>query len=274
MLHTARALQRACGVEPLPAGSTNGRSAARSSTAIPIESGGADSGIRRASCSSSGHGAVLAAESGVRDGEFLVAIDVQAGRRGEGAEAKIRMASLVEREWLVPSHTETVHEFDRESGRVRAFRRESYGALVLAEHRSHSIPERLPPSCARLMPTRGWSDADEQLARRLRFAAMALEMPALLERATAGRTGWTDIDLAAHLTWEERQRVDRDAPLRLAVPSGRSHAIDYHADGTVVGIRQAAGALRVGRDAARRPAAGASPPLLLAPNGRPVQTHA
>src|SRR5450756_426600 len=43
----------------------------------------------------SGHGAVLGRESGVRDAEFIVAVDVQAGRRGEAAEATIRMASAI-----------------------------------------------------------------------------------------------------------------------------------------------------------------------------------
>jgi ATP-dependent helicase HrpB len=48
----------------------------------------------------SGHGAVLGRESGVRDAEFLVAVDVQAGRRGEIGEATIRMASAIDPEWL------------------------------------------------------------------------------------------------------------------------------------------------------------------------------
>ncbi|MEO8074931.1 MAG: hypothetical protein ABI818_01300, partial [Acidobacteriota bacterium] len=38
----------------------------------------------------SGHGAAVAAESGVRDGEYLLALDVQAGRRGDASEARIR----------------------------------------------------------------------------------------------------------------------------------------------------------------------------------------
>ena len=64
----------------------------------------------------SGHGAVVGSESGVREGEFLVALDVTAGRRGEGSEARIRMASLVDREWLAPTETRLEHAFDAESG--------------------------------------------------------------------------------------------------------------------------------------------------------------
>ena len=36
--------------------------------------------------------------------------------------------------------------------------------------RSHSIRQRLPPSVREAYAARGWSDADDQLARRLRFA--------------------------------------------------------------------------------------------------------
>ncbi len=272
VLHTARALQRACGVEPLPGGLDERAFRRAVFHGYPDRAGRRRQRDSPRILLSSGHGAVLAAESGVRDGEFLVAIDVQAGRRGEGAEAKIRMASLVEREWLVPSHTERVHEFDRESGRVRAFRREYYGALVLAEHAVAFDPAAAAALVREAYAARGWSDADDQLARRLRFASMALEMPALLERATAGQNRLDDIDLAAHLTWEERQRVDRDAPLRLAVPSGRSHAIDYHADGTVsvsVKLQELFGL-------AETPCAGPRQEpillVLLAPNGRPVQS--
>ena len=73
---------------------------------------------------SSGHGAVVGPESGVRDGEFLVALDVMAGRSGEGAEARIRMASAVERSWLEPTHTVVEHLLDPENGSVRAVSRE------------------------------------------------------------------------------------------------------------------------------------------------------
>ena len=220
----------------------------------------------------SGHGAALSAESGVRDGEFVVAIDVQAARRGEGAEAQIRMASLVEREWLVPSRTETTHEFDREAGRVRAFKREYYGAIVLAEHQVAPDPESAAALLRDAYGDRGWTDADEQLARRIRFSGLPLDMPELLARATAGRIALAEVELAAHLTWEEQQRLDRAAPPRLAVPSGRTHALEYHADGTVsasVKLQELFGLAETPRIGPRL-----EPVLLLllAPNARPVQT--
>jgi ATP-dependent helicase HrpB len=230
----------------------------------------------------SGHGAVLSAESGVRDGDFVAAIDVRAAPRGEGGpghrslgeggEAKIRMASLVEREWLRPSRTETTHEFDREAGRVRAFRRDYYGAIVLAEHHLTPDPETAAAVLRDAYVERGWTAADEQLARRFRFAGLPLDITTLLARATEGRTELAQVSLAAHLTWDEQQRLDRAAPPRLGVPSGRTHALEYHADGTLsasVKLQELFGLAETPRIGPRQ-----EPVLLLllAPNARPVQT--
>src|SRR5438093_2585301 len=82
----------------------------------------------------SGTGAVISEESGVRDGEFLVALDVQAPVARAGGDAplrtpgatrrpaqrpapaistaRIRLASRVEREWLNPTASDIVHRFD------------------------------------------------------------------------------------------------------------------------------------------------------------------
>ena len=71
---------------------------------------------------------MIGQESGVRDGEFMLALDVQAGPRGERSEARIRIASIVEREWLMPTSVDDAHEVDG-SGVVRARWREKYGEL-------------------------------------------------------------------------------------------------------------------------------------------------
>ena len=47
-----------------------------------------------------GHGAVIGRESGVHDAEWLIALDVTAGRGTTNTEAIIRVASRVEPEWL------------------------------------------------------------------------------------------------------------------------------------------------------------------------------
>jgi ATP-dependent helicase HrpB len=175
----------------------------------------------------SGHGAVLGRDSGVRDAEFLVAVDVQAapavvkapprpafakasaGQAGEQAtEATIRMASAIDAEWLrhgphgSSSHglhglhgSRMVHEFDAASGRVRATEREYYGEIVIVER--HAAVD--PAIAARLLAdgyrVRGWSDDDTQLLRRLRFAGIAVDIDELLLAAAAGRRSIAEIDL-------------------------------------------------------------------------------
>ena len=272
VLQTARALQRTIGLETDP-GRLDERAFRRA-----VFHGYADRVGRRRQPGSprvllaSGHGAVLSPESGVRDGDFVVAIDAQAGRRGDVAEARIRMASLVDREWLAASRTVTSHELDRDVRRVRAFRRDYYGAIVLAEHQ---VAPDLEVAAALLRDAyieQGWPVADEQLARRLRFAGVPLDMAELLTRATAGQTELAAVDLGGHLTWDERQRLERGAPERLAVPSGRTHALEYRADGTVsasVKLQDLFGLAETPRIGPRQ-----EPVLLLllAPNARPVQT--
>ena len=272
LLQTARALQRTVGVGQ-PGAALDERAFRRAVfCAYP------DRVARRRQPGSprvllaSGHGAVLSSESGVRDGDFMVAIDVQAGAPGEGAEARIRIASVVDREWLVPSRRATLHEFDRQAGRVRAFSRDYYGAIVMAERQVTPDAAEAAALLREAYTARGWTAGDEQLARRIRFAELPLEPSTLLERATAGQTALNDVQLAAHLTWDERQRLDRFAPERLTVPSGRTHALEYHADGKVsasVKLQELFGLAETPRIGLKQ-----EPVLLrlLAPNGRPVQT--
>jgi ATP-dependent helicase HrpB len=143
---------------------------------------------------------------------------------------------------------------------------------VLAEHQVAPDPEAAAALLRDAYLGRGCPDADEQLARRLRFADVPLDMTELLARATAGQTELAAVDLTEHLTWDERRRLDSGAPERLAVPSGRTHALEYHADGTVsasVKLQELFGLAETPRIGPRQ-----EPVLLLllAPNARPVQT--
>jgi ATP-dependent helicase HrpB len=74
------------------------------------------------------------------------------------------------------------------------------------------------------------------------------------------------------LEWIVRQQLERLAPRRFTAPSGRSHALDYRSDGIVtlsVKLQELFGL-------AESPRIGPHHEplliLLLAPNGRPVQT--
>jgi ATP-dependent helicase HrpB len=123
---------------------------------------------------SSGAGAVIGQESGVRDGEFLIALDVHApaGRASADAEARIRLASRVEREWLKPTSSEIAHRFDHSSGTVKAARIERYDALVLSEHAIAPDPDVAAQLLAEAWLERGPRGDDERLLRRLRFAGL------------------------------------------------------------------------------------------------------
>jgi ATP-dependent helicase HrpB len=228
----------------------------------------------------SGHGATLAAESGVRDSEYLVAIDVVAadpawrpgaGRDSAAVEARIRMASAVERGWLEPTSTRVEHRFDAEAGIVRAFEQELYDRLVLAERPVEPDAEQAARLLARAFVNRGLSDDDRQLVHRMRFAGLAVDVPGLVQRACAGRRALNEVTIAAALGHRDRADLDRMAPVVLPLPSGRHARLDYSQDGLVkaaVKLQELFGLADSPRLGPNRTPVQFS---LLAPNGRPVQ---
>ncbi len=220
---------------------------------------------------SSGHGGALAPESGVTGAEFLVALDVQAGRRGEGSEARIRLASAIDRDWLRPTDSRVEHVFDPASGTVRASARDYYGGVVLSEHPVSPDPSMAAQLLARAYLDRGFIEDDERLVRRLAFAGVELDTSALVAEAAQGCRSLDEIDLAGRLPRGVRHDLDRLAPTHLQVPSGRSHRLDYERDGSVamsVKLQELFGLADTPAIGPRR-----EPVLLrlLAPSGRPVQ---
>ena len=217
----------------------------------------------------SGHGAVLGRESGVRDAEFVVAIDAQAGRRGESSEALIRIASAIDPEWLQQTDVRLEHEIV--NGRVRATERSYYGAIVLVERPAVPDPLDAAALLADAYRSRGWRDADWQLLRRLRFAQIDLDPYSVLSRAAQGKRALDEIDLRDGLEWSTSRQLERGAPEALPVPSGRTATLEYHEDGSVtaaVKLQELFGLAESPRLGPRQ-----EPVVfeLLAPNGRPVQ---
>jgi ATP-dependent helicase HrpB len=217
----------------------------------------------------SGAGAVVASESGVRDGEFLVALDVRTLPRADAAA--IRVASLVEREWLRPTSSDVVHRFDSAAGVVKALFLDRYDALVLAERPTAADPEIAAPLLANAWLERGPADGDRQLLRRLRFAGRTLDVEEAVRSAARHATSIDDLQLARVLPADVLRALDRDAPETLAVPSGRTVRLEYGEDGSVsasVKLQELFGLGETPRVGPRR-----EPVLLalLAPNGRPVQ---
>ena len=255
-----------------------------------------------------GHGAVMGRESGVRDGEWLVALDVTAGmvrltadatssgalrtgkvasgfpvRRslGEGGsraaaalptEAMVRSACRIEPEWLTPTRSEVLHSIDPTTGVVRAHATDWYDALVLRER-----PVPVDPSVAAPLLAQAWLDRDrdpdtERLLRRAAFAGQSLDLHGLAAAAAIQSKSFKDLDIVAQLPWVTRQAIDRDAPDTLTVPSGRSMRMEYAAEGTVsvsVKLQELFGLAETPRLGPKK-----TPVTfhLLAPNARPVQT--
>ena len=218
-----------------------------------------------------GHGAVLARESGVREAEYVIALDVMAGRRGAASEATIRLAVAIERMWLEPTRSEVIHELHAGSGRVRAVERRFYDALILDERPADTDPVQVAAILADAYLAQGRSVPDERLMRRLAFAGMGRSWDSLIRAAAAGCGALDEIDPAAQLSWADRRELDRLAPDTLTVPSGRAVTLDYQADGSIVaGVK-----LQELFGLAETPRVGpASAPVLFelrAPNGRAVQ---
>ncbi|MCC7417033.1 MAG: ATP-dependent helicase HrpB [Acidobacteria bacterium] len=212
----------------------------------------------------SGAGATLATGSGVVEGEFLVAVDI--------SSSKVRIASLVEREWLAPTTTDVVHRFDRASGSVKAIEIDRYGALPIAERGIAADAEIAARMLADVWLARGPSDADRTLLRRMAFSGRDVDLPALAARAAAGARSIDDVQIGAAVEPDVRRALEREAPVSLLVPSGRQVPLVYGDDGSVsasVKLQEMFGLAETPRVGMRR-----EPVLLvlLAPNGRPVQT--
>ncbi|MFL6248014.1 MAG: ATP-dependent RNA helicase [Thermoanaerobaculia bacterium] len=143
---------------------------------------------------SSGTGAMLTRESGMHAGEFLVALDVSGGQ-----EALVRIASVVERDWLTPTHEDVIHTI-KENGQVRATKRLWYDQLLLRE--INVAPD--PLESHRLTEEWKRANVDPELVRRIAFAG------------------------------GDERRVHQLAPERIDLPSGRTAKLTYQEDGSVI----------------------------------------
>jgi ATP-dependent helicase HrpB len=221
----------------------------------------------------SGTGARLGRESGVRESELLIALEIAGGVAGVAGEPLARMASRVERAWLDGVTSETVHRFDDASGTVRAVRVDRYDQLVLGERPVPAEPEAAAPLLAEALAKRGLGEAGERLERRLRLAALGADLAALARAACIGRTSLPALDdPESWLDAATRAKLERLAPERLPLPSGRTAALEYREDGSVfaaVKLQELFGLAETPRIGPR-----GEPVVfeLLAPNGRPVQT--
>jgi HrpA-like RNA helicase len=199
-------------------------------------------------------------------------LEVVAAERDGVAQAQIRRASAVDRDWVRPLSTAVEHWFDAEAGRVRAARIERYDAIVLTEQ---PIRPEADPAAALLAAAwleRGADRAVTQLLHRARFAGRDLDLPALARAAALTATSLDDIDVTGQLPYDLRRTLDSAAPTELALPSGRSARLDYSEDGTVTASVKLQELFGLAESPALGPNRVPVTFYLLAPNGRPVQT--
>ena len=220
----------------------------------------------------SGHGAIVGRESGVHDAEWLIALDVTAGRSGAATEAIIRVASRIEPEWLQPTRN-TVEQEINDAGVVKAREVDWYDDLVLAERPLGTNVDITAAVLAAAWLERGPDKHSRRLIERLKFAGLDIDVADFIFAAAANARRVQDIVFSEdQLPWDVRRRLAREAPAALTVPSGRSMPIEYASDGTVsvaVKLQELFGLGETPRIGPRQI------PItlhLLAPNGNPVQT--
>jgi ATP-dependent helicase HrpB len=245
-------------------------------------------------------GIVLGEESVVREAELFVAVELEGGDRRARGEARVRLASAVERGWLreafpasLGRSVETV--FDPERERVVERRRLSFEDLVLEEAVSVEVDRAAAGEvlslAARRDPRRAARVGDTEEALLLRLAFLGRWLPelgvpndveAVLADAVAslcqGRRSFAEVRardlrgaILGGLSYPQRQALEREAPSHLRLPGGRMAEIVYERD------KPPAAAARIqevfGLTATPLLAAGrvALVLQLLAPNRRPVQ---
>ncbi len=195
-------------------------------------------------------GVRLADESGVLDGNLFLCLEVDHGR----AESLVRCASSVERGWLPRKHLTIRDEmfFDESEERVSARRRVYWEDLLLEESSAGKLDlERASgvlADAARKHWARVISGLDAAVldfvtrVRCLHSWAPELNLPdlhdaqlhELMPVLCQGRRSFAELRQAPWLeaikglmSYEHVQAVQREAPERLTVPSGRSIQLRY-----------------------------------------------
>ena len=202
---------------------------------------------------SSGTGATLAREIDDGNGEFLVILDITGDL--------VRNARAIEREWLSPTSREVVHEWD--GHRVRAIERSWYGAILL--HEQNVAPDAA--EAERILAQH--AKPDPLLARRVAFAELDVDWPALIANVVVGKRTLDDVHI--ELPFPLKRKLDELAPLTIPLPSGRSAKLDYRDDGSIVAsakLQELFGLAESPRIGPRRTPVTFA---LLSPSGRPVQ---
>jgi ATP-dependent helicase HrpB len=212
---------------------------------------------------SGGQGGQLSPRSGVRDAEFLVAVNMAGGRQGDG---RIHAASSVSRELLEEIFGPRLAwrrrvEWDREQERVTACEERLLEAVPLAVRpvaaENGEVLTALLSGIRLLGPEAlNWTASAVQLTRRIDFLgrtfpeqawpdcseeALLADLENWLAPFLAGvrsRSDLARIDLrpalVARLDWQQQRLLEKLAPTHLDVPSGHRVPLEYPPEGPPV----------------------------------------
>ncbi len=218
---------------------------------IAARRGAMDGAFRLAS----GQGARITGVDPLAKAPLLAVADLEIA----GTEARIRMAAPIERAVLEARFPERLRReegaaFDARTGAVLARRRLRFGPLVLEESPlPQADPAAMAAALAEAVASRGlrdlpWNEAARQTRARIGWMrqvegedwpdltdeVLITSVGEWLEPHLAGLTRLQELaalDLAqillGPLPWEARRALDQALPARLALPAGRSAAIDY-----------------------------------------------
>ncbi len=213
------------------------------------------SGDRERGVMVGGRGVRLSPTSAVQDGDLYLAVELDAGRAGERAEAEVRLATRLDPAWLDPAlmHTRVESGFDPRTERVGAWKRRYFLDLLLEESQAALTGELAASAlaaAARQDPARALplteSDVEQLIARLrcLRAWIPQLAVPEItdswiledLESYAVGKRSFEDLKrgdfagyLRGRLDWKLQQALDREAPARISVPTGSAIALQYEA---------------------------------------------
>ena len=247
-----------------------------------------------------GRGVRLDPESVVRDAEFFLALDPREDRRGGTLEARVRIASAIDREWLQTLFPGAVRrertvEFDGEKRRVVGVSTLIYRDLPLVEDRNGPVdPEAGSRVLAQALGVQGraFFEAQEEAGAWLTRLELARQwMPegdwptwedgdwsALIAAACAGRKSEDEVSrspllalLRGRLSYAQGQKLDTLVPESLVVPSGNRIKLTYAREGPpvlAVRLQELFGWTETPRLAGGRVVVVVH---LLGPNYRPVQ---
>ena len=246
---------------------------------------------------SGGKGAVMDAGDALAGTRLIVVAETD----GRAPEARIRLAASLTEAGLRALYGDRIEwqeeaVWSRRTNQAETRRREKFGALILRDEVWRDAPhEAVAQALTEGLRARGLAalalgSGARRLMDRVEFLRARetslpdLSAPGLLKAAEKwfsplagrarrledlGRTHWAGA-IAGLLTWEQRQLVDRLAPLGITTPLGRSVAVDYSGDQPGISLK-----LQEMFGQSTHPTVGPDQtPLLvtlLSPAGRPLQ---